>query len=218
MIHSASILQDDTVEGIFSAQGYFLGIAQRILASGRSTRVVLPGRGEVLLFPRRNEYCANVADMADFCLAPAAQFEVTVLDEAAEMAQLDPGRHIGDLMWQAAFHASRGNMIEDCSKLDVVEFRRWPNLTRLPKTPNTMRICALLTRHPMTIMLVRRKLGIERRELYQIYSAAYCAGLVNIISRTSPAAANDAVVDAPAEAPVQERSMLRSLFAKIMRL
>ena len=216
-MNAQSLQQEITSEGSFSAQDYFLGIAQDILASGESAHVTLPGKGEVHLFPRLDEYHANVSDMAEFCLAPASQFKVTALGNAVQPQDKGTGNKISHLMWQAAFHASQGAMIEGCSKFDVVQFLRWPNLTRLPKTTNTMRICALLTRYPMTIMLVHRKLGIERKELYQTYSAAYCAGIARIISRTHQDAANVAADTVPDEQE-QQRSLLRSLFVKITGL
>jgi hypothetical protein len=217
-MNSLPVHQENSVEGSFSAQGYFLGIAQGILESFQDAHVVLPGKGEAYLFPRRNEYYASIPDMADFCLAPASQFKVTILEESQTGKQQGAGRQIGELMWQAAFHASRGNLVDSCSRYDVVQFLRWPNLTRLPMTQNTMRICALLTRYPMTIMLVHRKLGIEKKELYQTYSAAYCAGLTSIISRTHQDTSSEAIADTVPDEQVQERSLLRSLFSKITGL
>ena len=217
-MNSQPVHQDIAAEGSFSARDYFLGIAQNIVSSQKNAHVALPNKGEVYLFPSRNEYHANVADMAEFCLAPASQFKVTVLDGAPNVLDQGASLNISDLMWQAAFHASQGAMIEGSSKFDVVQFRRWPNLTRLPKTPNTMRICALLTRYPMTFMLVHRKLGIEKKELYQTFSAAYCAGIVNVISHSPQEAANETVADIVLDLPEQKRNLLQSLFAKITGL
>ncbi len=121
-------------------------------------------------------------------------------------------------MWQAAFHASQGRLIEGCSKYDVVRFRRWPNLSRLPKSPNTTRICALLTRHATTIMLAHRRLGADKEEIYQTYAAAYCAGLVTMVSRNPQAASGAGSAEPTEEAPATQRNLLRLLFAKISRL
>ena len=217
-MNSQPVHQGVSAEGSFSARDYFLGIAQDIVTSLKNVHVALPDKGEIYLFPRRNEYHANVADMAEFCLAPASQFKVTVLNGAPQVLHHGPGLDISGLLWQAAFHASQGLMIEGSSKFDVVQFRRWPNLTRLPKTPNTMRICALLTRYPMTIMLVHRKLGIEKKELYQTISAAYCAGIANVISHSPQEAANESVEDIALNVPEQKRNLLQSLFSKITGL
>ena len=217
-MNNASTHQENSADGSFSAREYFLGIAREIMASRENAHIALPGKGEVYLFPRSEEYHANIPDMEDFCLTPASRFKVTVLGDARGEVAPGAGRHVSDLLWQAAFHASGGGLIEGCSKYDVVQFLRWPNLTRLPKTPNTMRICALLTRYPMTIMLVHRKLGIDKKELYQTYSAAYCAGLTNIVGRAGQDAAHDKVAETVAEEPAQQHNLFHSLFAKIKGL
>jgi len=215
-MNSALLLQENSAGVSFSAQEYFLGITQQIMESRENAHVVLPGKGEVYLFPRSNEYHANVPDMEEFCLTPASQFKVTVLGDARGEVAQGAGRHVSDLLWQAAFHASSGRLIESCSIFNIVQFLRWPNLTRLPKTPNIMRICALLTRYPMTIMLVHRKLGIEKSELYQVYSAAYCAGLTDVVGHDHQVAPK--VIDTVPDEPAQDRSLFHRLFAKIKGL
>ncbi len=200
-------------ESVFSPADYFLGIAQRVIASGADTRVTLPGRGEVILYPARREYAARIDDPAEFFQAPAAQFQSAPLNAATEPA---PPREIGELLWQAGFHASEGRLVKGTTKFDVVQFRHWPNLPRLPQTANTARICALLTRHPTTIMLAHRQLGIARDEVYQVYSAAHSAGLASIINQ-NPEAVGTAAPWA-AEDKGESRGLFRSLFAKISGL
>lgn len=218
MSHDMGNITADSGDAVFPAADYFLGIAQRITSSSDNARVVLPGKGEVSLFPGRKEYYADIPDMAEFFQAPAAQFEITALGEAATPKAPGSGKNIGELLWQASFHASQGRMVAGTSKYDVVQFRHWPNLTRLPKTQNTARIFALLTRHPTTIMLVHRKLGIDKDEVYRIYSAAFSAGIASMVSRNPQATANDAAAEIEQAEPAQERGLLRSLFSKISGL
>ena len=209
----------DAGSATFAPADHLLGLVQRIVASRDNARIALPGKGEIAILPGRNEYYANVQDLAEFCRAPAPLFRVTVFN-AADLA-FSPGsaRNIKDLLWLAAFHASQGLLPEGCSKYDVVQFRHWPNLTRLPVTQNAARICALLTRHPTTLMLVHRVLGIDKEEVYRIYSAAYGAGIaLKIGGHNLESASNEAgVVDAQPE-PVKARGLFRSLFAKISGL
>ncbi len=212
----------------FSPASYFLGFARRIAAAQGNMRVALPGRGEVIIWPERREYCTNVPDMAEFCRTPASEFELGLLkkDEETRLTGLGPARPIGDLLWQAAFHASQGRLVASRSNgeavrlSDIIRFRRWPNLTRLPKTPNTMRICALLTRHPSSILLVSRKLGIAPEEVYQVYSAACSSGIVNVLSNhlgQSDIEADIQDEEAPLR-PMQEPGLIRSLLSKISGL
>lgn len=210
-------------DAFFSAKDYFLGIARRAVAFNENTRVVLAGKGEVFIYPGRKEFFADISDMAEFFQTPAAQFEVTPLGAAASPQAPGTGKNISELLWQAGFHASQGRMLDDTTKYDVVQFLSWPNLTRLPKTPNTARICALLTRHATTIMLVHRKLGIENKEVYQVYSAAYSAGIASIrnLESTTKLRAMDSLTTeaelATAE-PAPKQGMFHSLFSKISGL
>ncbi len=202
---------------IFDPAGHLLGIVQRVVAERSNVRIVLPGTGEIVIFAGRSEYCAKVRDMAEFCLAPAARYEVSKVNDAAGVTDAGPARNIRDLLWCAAFYPSQGRLVEGCSKYDVIQFRQWPNLPRVPATRNAARICALLTRHPTTIMLVHHILGIEKEEVYRIYSAAYSAGIVERVSGHRQLAGSKTAVEIQAE-PVQARGLFRSLFAKISGL
>ncbi len=216
MLNNMSIHAAEGNDRYFAASDYFLGIVQRVVTTGENTRIALGGNGQISLFPARNAYSGRVTDMAGFCQAPATAFETSPLGPAASPGETN--KSIEDLMWQAAFYASNGRLIEGCSKYDVVKFRRWPNLSRLPKSPNTMRICALLTRYPTTIMLTHRRLGAEKEEIYQTYSAAYCAGLVNMVSRNPQATSGADATEPTEEGPARRRNLLRALLAKISGL
>ena len=207
-------LPADSGDIVFPAAAYFLGIAQRIISSGTNTRIVLDGKGEVSVFPGRGEYSASIPDISEFFAAPALQFKTYPLSDADSPQS---PRHIGELLWQAAFHASQGRMVEGTSKYDVVQFRQWPNLPHLPKTANTARICALLTRHPMTIMLVHRQLGIDKEEVYRVYSAAKSAGLTNMVSQNPEAVGETPKAELP-EPPPERTGLFRSLFSKVAGL
>lgn len=202
----------------FSAADYLVGIIQRIVTAQENSRIVLPGKGEVSIIPSRNSYYSTIHNIEEFCQAPAANFLVSELGDAPLPYNPGSERNLGDLLWQAAFYASQGRLVSGCSKYDVVQFRYWPNLSRLPITSNTMRICALLTRHPTTIMLVHRKLGIDNSEIYQVYSAAHCAGVTNMVSRNPQATASEAEAATDNTEPEQPRGLFRSLFAKIAGL
>ena len=60
----------------FRPADHLLGIVQSAVASQADQSVILPGKGEVVILPSRGLYYANVLDMAEFCNAPAAQFNV----------------------------------------------------------------------------------------------------------------------------------------------
>ncbi len=207
----------------FSAESCFLGIARRALASQHDVQVLLPHVGDVILSPTLHAYHAAVSDMPEFCRTDASRFTVTVLKKADKTPRdnAEPMRPITELLWQAGFHASQGRLLtsyangEPVRILDVIRFRRWPNLTRLPTTANTMRICALLTRHPSSLALVSRKLGIEQQEVFQVCSAACAAGIAYVACGQTATAQEDRI--AP-DAPQREPGVWNALFNRIVRL
>ncbi len=199
----------------FRPSDHLLGIIQDVIASRRDTRIVLAGQGEIIVLPQAGAYYANVQNMAKFCQTPAAQFETGALGESSLHYPAESARSLKELLWQAAFHVSQGRLPEGCTKYDVVQFRHWPNLTRLPITPHAAPICALLTRTPTTIMLVRRILQVPREEVFQIYSAAYCAGLTTKIQNTPEQIEAEASI---VNTPPPTQGLMRSLWAKILGL
>lgn len=197
---------------------HLLSIVQRILSVQDNTQITLPGMGTISIFPQRREYHADVENMETFCTSSAADFEIRILDRQAAAAISPTGKDVRDLLWQLAFYIYQDNLIEGCSENDVIQFSRWPNLTRLPTTPNTARISALLTRHPTSVTLVRRILGIDKSEVNRVISAAISAGIVNTVSH-APSLANpdSSIAETKAEQP-QKPSLWNSLFAKISSL
>lgn len=207
----------------FSSADFLIGLVKRAMAAGSNIQYSLPGLGHLSVFPSQREYFSAVPDMQAFCSAAASRFTVTPLrsEERAPRHEAGSPRNISELLWHAAFHASQGRLVESHYNgdpvriFDVIRFQHWPNLTRLPMTPNTMRICALLTRQPSSILLVSRKLGIEQEEVFQVYSAACSSGIVRIASADHASVEVDC--DAPA-APAYEPGLLHSLFSKIAGL
>jgi hypothetical protein len=200
----------------FRSSDHLLGILEQLIQMNQDARIILPNQGEVLVLPSAGVYYTNTQNMAHFCQAPAKQFEKYPLRDNGQTYPSNTARSLKELLWHAAFHVSHGRLPEGCTKYDVVQFRHWPNLTRLPITPHAAQICALLTRTPTTIMLVRRILDIPREEVYQIYSAAYYAGITTKVQKTPEQSQAEAIIaDTPPPAP---RGLMRSLWAKILGL
>ncbi|VAW60185.1 hypothetical protein MNBD_GAMMA08-2181, partial [hydrothermal vent metagenome] len=108
--------------------------------------------------------------------------------------------------WMAGFYASNGRLMMGSYRNDVVELLHWPNLTRLPSTPNTMGIASLLSSCPTSITLAHRFLGIELSEIYQFYAAARCAGITRIVNRAP---------EEPSFKPHRNQPLLSMLLDKI---
>lgn len=169
-------------DGTFLPDASLAGVVRQLLDEGRDARIALADNGEVILLPQAGRYLPLVRDMAAFCLAPADAFEIELI-EPGSVAPGTAGRDVDELLWHAGFCAAQGRLPEGLSEFDVVQFTRWPNLSRLPSTPNAMRICALLVSHPTSIMMARRRLHVEAGEIRSIYAAAHLAGIAKVLNR-----------------------------------
>lgn len=202
----------------FTPAAHLLNIVQRVLDSKANSQITLPGIGSITILSQKREYHADVKDMLEFSIAPAKNYEIRSL-ENAELTTISPsGKDVRDLLWQLAFHIYEDSLIESCSENDVIQFNRWPNLPRLPTTPHTARICALLTRHPTSITLIRRVLGIDKKEVNRVISAAYSAGIVITISHGPSLVTSESTAADIKPEPAQKSGLWNSLFAKISSL
>lgn len=195
----------------FDPEKYLINVLRRATVHRQDLLIELQGVGEIILLCSRGEYFGFATDMAEFCTAPPDRYEITVLS-AGHRRMPDEGAHgrnIDELMWQTAFYASSGRLMEGCYRDDVVELTDWPNLTRVPLTANSHRIAALLHHHPTSVTLAARLLKIDMAEMYQFYSAARCSGMARAVNRRP---------EEPRLEPHRNQTLLSALFAKVARL
>jgi hypothetical protein len=162
----------------FSAADHALGVIERIVQERRDACIDGGEHGHAWIRPDARSYCIEMHD-------PAAFFAVAT--PAIRVSQRLPSpsaawRPLEDLLWIAAFHASRGRLLDRCSPFDVVQFTHWPNFTRLPHNSSAMRLTALLVRAPITISLAYRLLHVPVEHACQLYSAAAAAGIARVVS------------------------------------
>lgn len=172
---------DECRRGSFSVDDYAIGILMRLSPELEHAHISHPEKGEVLVSPKHGVYISRISDAAGFFQAPKSSLTVTEIKEPFPPVTIT--RRMEDLLWEAALHASQGRLIDGLRKYDVVQFSRWPNLTRVSLTPNVMRICALLTRYPSGINLGHKFLKIEEEEMNAVCSAAKILGIVNLLNR-----------------------------------
>lgn len=169
----------------FDPKNYLLGVLQKAVAKKKNISVSHSTYGELAVFSAEGEYHTDITDFEGLCRTPASDFNVRDLFDKEAMAitaEKGIGRNIDELMWMAGYYASQGKLMTGLSMTDVVHLKHWPNLTRLPNTFNTFQMAAMLTRHPTTIVFAHRVLKIPQEEINEFYTAAYCAGLAEMLN------------------------------------
>ena len=146
-------------------------------------------RGSIMVLPRNHEVYLNLIDSQ---MRPLAVVPVV---EGSLNYSLDKDVHEWTghndfsvttreaLLWKTALWASRGR-VPTGTPLDVPAFlRRWPNLTRLLLFPHAMRIAALWTNQPQSLLATAHSLAIPQRHVFSFYSAANALGLASTSRR-----------------------------------
>lgn len=205
-------IKDDKID-YFEPRNYFIGCLQSIVEKRKTVCIELENFGKIYLLTSQHGYFNSSRSLKDFCIIKNANYKIRPLS-SVEIDTLFLSRNdfrpLDELLWSASFYASGGRLLAgSCSPINVIQLKRWPNLTRLPCTENSIQIAALLTRHPCSIKIVSRMLEIPIQEVCQFYSAASAAGLLKIINHK---------IAAPDMKPHKNRNILGMLFNKVASL
>lgn len=114
------------------------------------------------------------------------------------------------LLWKLALWTHRGQMPYATSLQDRMYLRHWPNFTRLLRTPDALRIAALLTRHPMQLTRVAEALKIPQRHVFAFFAAASTIGLMGVARREI-----DYLLEQEAPTPHEHRDVLERVAQRL---
>ncbi|GMR20246.1 MAG: hypothetical protein BMS9Abin36_0841 [Gammaproteobacteria bacterium] len=198
----------------YDANDYVLGIIINAIKQQKDVNISLDPLGSVFVMASKGVYVSWVQENEKFFTTPVGSFNVKTLKTSAsgDSGSRKNRRPLDELVWQAAFYASNGCLLKGgCEPIDVVELKRWPNLTRLPHSENAMSIAALLSQYPTSLVLVSRMLDVEIEEVCSFYSAARASGIAQAINRP-------AVSEEDMSRPHHHRGLLAKLFAKASNL
>jgi hypothetical protein len=194
----------------FDPENYLISALKRAVSNKQDVVIESKGIGKITVLSSRGEYFLNSGDMEMLCQADNTLLEVTVLKGNADTSYAKQiGRNISELLWNAGFYASGGRLMKGLLRDDVVELIQWPNFTRIPMTANSMRMTALLHRHPTSITLATRLLKVDTEDAYRFYTAAHCAGIAKVLNH-KPAE--------PELKPHRNQALLGLLLSKIAGL
>ena len=135
--------------------------------------------GSAKRYLSQNITISNILGISD------SQIKVIPLNDGAPLKKRTRhiGRPVDELLWQLAFKLSSGKLINNCKKEDIVYLSQWPNFTRVARTPNSLKIAALLAARPIHLDIAARLLSVPVEEVYQFYSAADMAGYTTRLSK-----------------------------------
>lgn len=122
--------------------------------------------------------------IADLLAMPKLKYSMGSLKKGSEEYQKvqTQGRPVSELLWELAFHSSADELLPGCQRSGVMKLVKWPNLTRVERSDNTIRIANLLINRATSIDLASRILEVDKSEMIRFYNAAHYAGLVETVN------------------------------------
>ena len=126
------------------------------------------------------------------------------------------------LLWQVAAWSARGRLSQRIPLNGVVQLRQWPNLTRLPVLPESLRLSAFFARSPASPILTVKILQVQPSDLFNFLAAADSLELLRYGKESSASASKkpeDAGVSPEESAKATpRRGFLGRILAKIAGL
>lgn len=209
-------------------QGYLQSACKTAIAKNCALRLNT-GWKPITIIPQSREIWvdANDQQLRSFCLVPAHSIADQGFGDSGESVMtLSPASAIrmkGDdfdasklqrmdaLIWKVALWTSAGRIPDDIDLRRPVYLRHWPNLTRLLMFPNAMRIAALLSEQPRSLLDVAETLDIRQQYVFAFFSAARALGLADQAIRQS-----ENLIVPPALEPKKNAGVLKKILQRLL--
>jgi len=233
-IPDVNMSDPEQVRQLFYAQEEYVGgaviqIARQCLED-QVAREITCWNGRIAILPLVRQVVTDLPDtrLKQFGLirfagldAPEAgvlpfEFKVRTLTAALDRAIEELGEQaertaIESFIWKLTTWVSRGRIPVGTNLTVPVVLRRWPNMTRLLLTPNALRIAALWTAQPRSLLSTAKALHIPLSHALSFYSAAHALGLI-----TGPKRQVDFLFQPEPVVENQRRGMFGGILSKLL--
>jgi hypothetical protein len=210
-------------------QGYLQSACKTALTKNCALRLNT-GWKPIVIFPQSREIWIDSDDqqLRSFCLVPVHSIsELGFADADAGIMTISPanaskikeeGRDLSKLqrmdalIWKIALWTSAGRVPEDIDLNRPVYLRNWPNFTRLLVFPNALRIAALLSEQPRSLLDVAETLNVHQQYVFAFFSAARALGLADQATRQS-----ESLIAPPPVEPRKNTGLLNKILQRLIK-
>jgi len=204
-------------QAYYDPEDFLQGHLLRALALGRQTSRTVRLHSALFdhldIFPVADTYRSPVADKTWRASGAIQVRPDQIRIETLTTAYAAPGssRPTEELIWRLALLASRGRVPKGTDLEAPVILSGWPNLTRLVVPPHALRIAALWSQGPRSLLETAAVLEIPQRYVFAFYSATMALGLAN-----TGAYEKNGGLPAGAPSAHRKRGMLRGILMKLL--
>lgn len=210
-------------------QGYLQSACKTALTKNCAIRLNT-GWKPITIFPQSREVWIDADDqqLRSFCLVPVHSIaDLGFTDSEAGVMTISPAstfrmrdderdqsklQRMDALIWKVALWTSAGRVPDDIDLNRPVYLRNWPNFTRLLVFPHALRIAALLSEQPYSLLDVAETLNIRQQYVFAFFSAARALGLADQTSRQS----ESLIAPSPIE-PRKNAGLLKKILNRLLK-
>jgi hypothetical protein len=113
-------------------------------------------------------------------------------------------------LWNLGLLTCRGRIPAEFAVCNRHYLKRWPNLTRVTVPSSAMRILAYWRQQPCSLMDIKEELDIPFQDVFNVFSAAYAAGLAGEAKRKS-----DQILQVVELNEHKQRGLMRSILNRL---
>lgn len=210
-------------------QGYLQSACKAALTKNCALRLNT-GWKPIIIFPQSREIWVDADDqqLRSFCLVPVHSISdlgftenasgIMTISPASAMKLKEDGRdhnklqRMDALIWKIALWTSAGRVPDDIDLNRPVYLRNWPNFTRLLVFPHALRIAALLSEQPRSLLNIAETLDIRQQYVFAFFSAARALGLADQAMRQS-----ESLIAPPPVEPKKNTGLLKKILQRLLR-
>ena len=150
------------------------GLAVRLEGLGKP--LILLADKNLLLSDMRDQYLRGLCTQPSSILRVSSSRAAGLELPASQAALMVRGESV---LWKVALWTSRGRVPTGTALNQPVRLRRWPNFTRLSKTPHAVQIVAHWSRSPCSLSDTAEALQVPYRAVFGVFSACKALGLAD---------------------------------------
>lgn len=113
-------------------------------------------------------------------------------------------------LWNLGLLTCRGRIPAEFTVCNRHYLKRWPNLTRVIVPSNAIRILAYWKQQPCSLMDIKEQLDVPIHDVFNVFSAAYAAGLTGEAKRES-----DQILQISELHEHKQRGLMRSILSRL---
>lgn len=137
--------------------------------------VVVDGENKSVSTTASDEQLSHIINtsLTDISVSQPAKAANKKENNAAKIFSLD------DILWMAAIHCSKGQLLPGHKTNELVRLKAWPNFTRNDFRPSHLKLAAVLAKSPVALDKLEQLTEVPQAEIIDFYNAAYAVDLID---------------------------------------